>query len=114
MDSLPGRKPVPPEAVRHRVEADGTLWIEWNDGHQTSIVPRRLRAGCPCAQCREEREAPRADRFTEGSPDGFGDDAEPGLLSPGSVHLVSIAAVGRYGLTPTWGDGHGKIGRAHV
>jgi DUF971 family protein len=100
-------KEVPPlRAVRHRLEGDGTLWIEWDDGHQTSISPRRLRRGCPCAQCREEREASMAGRFAEGGPPGMGDAAEPEPLPPGSVQMISITPVGRYGLTPAWADGH--------
>jgi DUF971 family protein len=99
---------IPPlDAIRHRVERDGTLWIEWNDGHQTAIDPRRLRCACPCARCREERDAATAGRFGDGGSCSIRDAEEPEPLLPGSTGLVSVVPVGRYGLTPTWADGHG-------
>lgn len=106
MNDLPDKVAPTPDALRHRVEGDGTLWIDWDDGHQTSIDPGRLRSGCSCAQCREQREAAMAGRFAEGGSGGIGDATEPGALPPGSMRLVSIAPVGRYGLSPTWADGH--------
>jgi DUF971 family protein len=106
VSNRPDKETPPQNAVRHRVGGDGILWIDWNDGHQTSIDPRRLRSGCPCAQCREEREGAMAGRFTDGGFDGMGDATEPEPPPPGSMRLISIAPVGRYGLTPTWADGH--------
>jgi DUF971 family protein len=102
----PDKDAPPQNAIRHRVEGDGTLWIDWDDGHQTLIDPRRLRSGCPCAQCREEREAAMAGRFAEGGFVGMGDATEPEPRPPGSMRLISIVPVGRYGLAPTWADGH--------
>ena len=109
MDNRPDKEALPQNAVRHRVDGDGTLWIDWDDGHQTSIDPRRLRCGCLCAQCREEREAAMTGRLVEGGFGGIGDAMEPEPRTPGSIRLISIAPVGRYGLTPTWADGH-RIG----
>lgn len=102
----PDKETSPRDAIRHRVEGDGSLWIEWDDGHQTSIDPRRLRGGCPCARCREEREAAKAGRLNDGGSLGIGDAEEPEPVPPGFTRLVSVVAVGRYGLTPTWADGH--------
>jgi hypothetical protein len=47
-----------------------------------------------------------AGRSVDGGTGGILADTEPGPLPPGSLRLVSFALVGRYGLTPTWGDGH--------
>ncbi len=94
-------------AVRHGLDATGGLWIEWDDGHQTSLDAARLRSLCPCAQCREAGEARIRGRLAEGRDPGDGDAPEPASWPPGSTQLVSVAPVGRYGLSPTWGDGHG-------
>ena len=34
------------------------LIIEWNDGHRSVYAWSHLRANCPCAGCRDEREKP--------------------------------------------------------
>ena len=35
------------------------LVIQWNDGHRGLYAWKHLRAHCPCASCREEREPKR-------------------------------------------------------
>ncbi len=87
-------EPMGPHALRFRLEADDSLLIDWSDGHQSRYSPERLRRGCPCASCREERAASRS-----GPP-------EPAPPPPGSIVLRGISPVGRYGLAPEWGDGH--------
>ncbi len=108
VNNRPDKDAPPRNAILHRVEGDGVLWIDWDDGHQTSIEPRRLRCGCPCAQCREEREAAVIGRLVDGGFVGMEDatEPEPEPLPAGSMRLISIVPVGRYGLTPTWADGH--------
>lgn len=74
------------------------MTINWNDGH-TGIYPfTLLRIACPCAECRGGHEHmggdPKAEWFStpdEDSPD---------------TRLVNIEAVGTYGITPEWEDGH--------
>src|SRR5262249_39231416 len=43
-----------------RLSKDGPdrLVIEWDDGHRSVYEWQHLRAHCPCAGCREEREQP--------------------------------------------------------
>jgi len=44
--------------IRDARIAEGALQIDWGDGHHTAIPLSRLRAKCPCATCREVRDAP--------------------------------------------------------
>src|SRR5262249_46118079 len=84
--------PPEPVALDHH-SAPGRLRIKWSDGHVTDVRTDRLRALCPCANCRAERS-----------------QANPLQLrlkpSPNATELVKVTWVGRYGLTPIWGDGH--------
>jgi len=68
--------------------------IEWNDGHHSVYTWRHLRANCPCASCREEKEQP----------------ANPlRVLKPGELlapTAVSMPRVGRYAYKIVWNDGH--------
>jgi DUF971 family protein len=77
-----------------RLEA-GALQIDWGDGHHSALPLALLRAQCPCASCREVREAP---------PDPFRVlTASEAAAVP---ELSDIEPVGRYGLRPVWKDGH--------
>ena len=77
-----------------RIE-EGAFQIDWGDGHHTALPLALLRAQCPCASCREQRNAP---------PDPFR------VLSASEAAavpmLVDIEPVGRYGLRLVWFDGH--------
>lgn len=79
-----------------RLETGGVLVIDWPDGHQSRYEPAVLRAHCPCAACREEREAAGRGRAA----------LEPPAAGSGSCTLTGVEPVGRYGLAPRWGDGH--------
>ena len=70
---------------RYQVLEDGSLLLEWSDGHQTVLSAEYLRAECPCAACRDR-------------PRGFA--ARAG-------RIVRCHPVGRYALQLTWEDGHG-------
>ncbi|HEU5345782.1 MAG TPA: DUF971 domain-containing protein [Ktedonobacterales bacterium] len=69
------------------------LLIDWSDGHASEHAYEALRRGCPCAWCAGEggqRGSVDAEtRFTEQQ-----------------TTLYEVQVVGRYGLTPVWGDGH--------
>lgn len=75
-------------------EGDEGLRIDWNDGHHGRIRWRTLRDQCPCAGCREEREAP---------PNPFR-ILKPSELAP--LRPLAIAPVGFYAYKITWSDGH--------
>lgn len=78
------RAPHPLEV--RRLPESRLVRIEWSDAHVSEYPFAYLRGWCPCAECQGhggER------RFVHGDSD-----------------LLRIIAVGRYALTPVWGDGH--------
>ncbi len=72
--------------------------IEWNDGHHSEYPFMLLRAACPCAACRGGHEnmsqEPDEKAFHTRLPDGP------------ATRVDDVEAVGSYGLTVHWGDGH--------
>ena len=69
------------------------LLIDWSDGHASEHGYEALRRGCPCAWCAGEGGQ-------KGSVDASTQFTEQ------QTTLYELQPVGRYGLTPTWGDGH--------
>jgi DUF971 family protein len=84
----------PPTPVSLTKDGPERLAIQWNDGHRGVYTWTHLRAHCPCASCREEREKP---------PDPFRilKASELAPLTP-----VSMPRVGRYAYKIVWSDGH--------
>jgi DUF971 family protein len=72
--------------------------INWNDGHSSLYSFTLLRIACPCAECRGGHE------------NMGGDPKDEWFAAPGEdsaeMRLVNIEAVGAYGITPEWEDGH--------
>ena len=91
MEPRPGVRP----AVIRR-EGQDRLHIEWTDGASGVITWDALRAHCPCATCREEREKP---------PDPFR-VLSPTELAAGPPRPVGMMPVGYYAYKVTWNDGH--------
>jgi DUF971 family protein len=85
----------PETEIRDARLEGGEFLIQWGDGHVSGLPMALLRARCPCATCREIREAP---------PDPFR------VLSASEAAAVpdlqDIEPVGRYGLRLVWRDGH--------
>jgi DUF971 family protein len=90
--SAPGAERYTPVSL----SKDGAdrLVVEWNDGHRSVYTWKHLRAHCPCAGCREEREKP---------PDPLR-VLKPSELVP--LAPVSMPRVGRYAYKIVWSDGH--------
>ena len=74
-------------------EDNRRLFISWSDGHESMHGYESLRRGCPCAWCAGEGGMP-------GSVD------EQTRFSEQQTTIYELQVVGRYGLTPVWGDGH--------
>jgi DUF971 family protein len=74
-------------------EERATLHISWSDGHESAHGYEALRRACPCAHCAGEGAFPGT--MTATTP-----------LSQDMLTLYELQPVGRYGLTPIWGDGH--------
>ncbi len=82
----------PRKVTAHR--AAGLLHVEWADGHNSRFSLEWLRANCPCATCRDERQKANSDPlrlFT-------------GMLPSGE--LVGAEGVGNYAIRLDWADGH--------
>jgi DUF971 family protein len=55
----PGELPAPAtELTRMRTIGDGTLFLAWQDGHESLFVGAELRALCRCAHCIGEPNYP--------------------------------------------------------
>ncbi len=83
---------LPVEIVRE--SASRELVVMWEDGHVSRYPYAYLRERCPCAECAVLREQPR-DRLRV--------IAGPVVSAPA---MTDIQLVGRYGIEPTWNDGH--------
>ena len=79
-------------------KSKATLRIEWNDGLVSEYPLSGLRSACPCAECR-------------GGHENMGGDPSPEMFLAvdediPANHLLNLEAVGTYGITPEWQDGH--------
>lgn len=80
--------------LSYTMDEDGRrLLIDWSDNHASVHGYEALRRGCPCAWC-----------AGEGGQKGVVD--EDTQFTEQETTLYELQPVGRYGLTPVWGDGH--------
>ena len=87
---MPGDPSVEP--VQIAPFPNGEVGIVWADGHESYWASKALRCACRCAACVDETTGVKTLR-DESVPDG--------------VRPVGFDAVGRYGVTIRWSDGHG-------
>ena len=73
-----------------------TLKLVWNDGHESLYVADELRAACPCATCRTERETAARSGGLRVLP----------ADAPVRAVLVDVQWVGWYAFRFAWQDGH--------
>ena len=78
---------------RLEVDPDDGLLIEWPDGHQSRYTFADLRAMCPCAACRDERDRPGVLRILTQN-------------APNATRLRRVDPVGNYAVAALWADGH--------
>jgi DUF971 family protein len=69
------------------------LRVTWDDGNVSEYAWEPLRRACMCAYC-----------HGEGAYKGEVDEST--TFSEEQTTLKEVFPVGRYGLTPSWGDGH--------
>ncbi len=89
-------KQLPPDTVPLSYEMDEEhmrLTIEWSDGVESVIPYETLRRACPCAWCAGEGSY-------------AGSVNADTVFTAEQTTLYELQMVGRYGLTPVWGDGH--------
>ena len=87
--------PTPVPTALRRLD-DGSIEISWNDGTRRVHSPRELRDACPCATCREKRDA--APQIT----------LLP-VLSPEETRPLAVTGmkpVGQYAYSISFSDGH--------
>lgn len=87
------------DVVPSRLELaeDDRLCIVWSDGHKRLYTPGELRRNCPCATCREQRDAPPPPATSLP------------VLSPAEAQPLALRAmkpVGHYAYSITFSDGH--------
>ena len=75
-----------------------TMTITWSDGHTSVYSFTLLRNACPCAECR----GGHANMGSDPDPEVF---ALPEVDTP-ATRMRNLEAVGTYGLTIEWEDGH--------
>src|SRR5947208_13105031 len=85
--------------TRLDLKRDKQLEIDWQDGTKSIYSLSLLRAMCPCAQCREQRdkEAEKKSRLR----------ILPGNYS-GEIRVVNASLVGNYALQIEWSENHGS------
>lgn len=88
---------MPVYPTKLALEADDHLLIEWSDGRRLRYGFRRLRDACPCATCREKREAPPA-------PTNLLTVLSPQEVAP--LKVAGMKPVGNYAYTIAFSDGH--------
>ena len=76
------------------------LIIAWSDGQRSRHELETLRRTCPCAMCRQARNAVDAPTPTGGLP-LLTDEAATATSS-----AIGFQRVGRYGIRIKWSDGH--------
>ena len=76
-----------PQAIENHA-AQGVLALRWEDGSEARFTHARLRAACPCAECRAQRRA--------------GVD----VREDAGVRVAAIEPVGAYALNLAFSDGH--------
>lgn len=78
---------MPPTSVE--VDRERGVTLTWPDGTTTRLALAALREACPCAWCRNLRDA-----------------GTPVWVRPG-LRVASAELVGNWGLQIQWSDGHG-------
>jgi DUF971 family protein len=79
-------------------QGEDGLTIIWSDGHRAVYTWKHLRAACPCATCRDEREKP---------PDPFRILGPADLTPSAPIAPLAVEPIGRYAYRFAWNDGHG-------
>lgn len=75
------------------------LLVTWSDGQRREIRLGELRDKCPCATCREKRNAPPAPTASLGLPVLSMAEARP-------LTIASMKPVGNYAYSIGFSDGH--------
>jgi len=95
-EPTPPSGPAAPEARTSvadvTVERETAVTVVFEDGHRCTFGLEELRAACPCAGCRADRDR--------------GEVPWPKSRSPLPLSIVDAQFVGAWGLQITWNDRH--------
>jgi DUF971 family protein len=91
-----------PTPVGLSLDAEKQLLIEWSDGTRRRYVVRELREKCPCATCREKRNAPEGPQTKNAGVL----ELLPTGPRPDQVQIEGMSPVGHYAYAVTFSDGH--------
>ena len=83
----------PIRADKVDVERERGLTVVFGDGHECFFANADLRAGCPCATCRDRRTV--------------GEVAWPREGDDPTITILNAELVGHWGISFAWSDGHG-------
>jgi DUF971 family protein len=86
-----------PYPTKLELPAPDQLRITWDDGQVRQYSIRELRDACPCATCREKRDAPPA-------PKGFLPILSASEVAP--LRLLGANPMGNYAYSFQFSDGH--------
>jgi DUF971 family protein len=95
------REAMTPTAIRVNKTSGTGMEIDWQDGHKSGWNFAWLRNACPCATCKEERDA-------SGRKPGEAKRAPKALLPmyEAPARPAEVKPVGRYAINFKWNDGH--------
>lgn len=84
-----------------KLDQGRAISIQWSDGLTHALAAKRLRQSCPCATCREKRQAP-----VPADPPG---KRSLTILSPAELQPLTVdkmAPAGAYAYNIAFSDGH--------
>lgn len=87
-----------PTPVGLSLDAEQQLVIEWSDGMRRRYLVKDLRASCPCATCREKRNAP--------PPEANPLQLLPSGPRPNELQIQAMSPMGNYAYSVEFNDGH--------
>ncbi|MCH7872917.1 MAG: DUF971 domain-containing protein [Planctomycetes bacterium] len=91
--SRPADSSTTPRDLKVKIK-EQRLSIDWSDGAHSEFALAQLRAQCPCATCRTDREEANKNplRILRSDPTG--------------IRVTSAKLVGNYAIQFVWSDGH--------
>ncbi len=89
-----------PRPTKLELAGPNRLVIDWSDGERREYALRELRDRCPCATCREKRNAP---------PQPAGLLPVLSLAEARPTTIAAMTPVGNYAYSITFSDGHDTV-----
>lgn len=91
--SRPADSSTTPRDLKVKIK-EQRLRVDWSDGTHSEFALAQLRAQCPCATCRTDREEAKKNPLRILRSD------------PTDIRVISAELVGNYAIQFVWSDGH--------